>query len=585
MINKSALYNNIANSQQLLYEQPKQFTFQDLHHFIFWINALYAQYHSESNILDDQNNIDLKVKSSEHGFQDPKLVEVHLQQNVLYLDKYVETSVPDQQTITILDSIPEVDEHYHAWFGSGQFWINWCVKKDKTTLEEFKTQYVTPNIKGESYNPYSRFQSSRGSARQQCHKIMDLVGLQTQDLEEYDHPPIILFLTLTFPWEISRRLLFDYEETKKQMWKSYKYFFKQLNKKYDLPDGHKLGCSSSLHTWNSSIPVLPHAHFHTVLPFWSYHHISKDYRLDVEALNSEHYTDLYSLVQKRQITSTNSKDFEKVPGFKDNTVRSKKLDTVTSTIIDEDFEEHSKLIKKRLSESMSPYFEFQPLKYRGQIEYKGQTKKVPLDLEEIKELWKKSLYKYFKEDLPEDLPTSYFNIHVKFINSEDKGKLYHHLSYKSRPAVLDLDLFLRTLHKHIDADKKDFINYEVLTSRIYQMINSFEKKQMDLKADVWRGYLDKLNWIIENCSKQTYFEWIQQLAVSQTDTRGLGWWNNINRYRCESIEKPDLPIPRICPICGGRSQKIIAINNPGVDAVIQNNGSTFHLFKTIPPPT
>jgi len=85
-------------------------------------------------------------------------------------------------------------------------------------------------------------------------------------------------------------------------------------------------------------------------------------------------------------------------------------------------------------------------------EQKGKSYPVPLD--EIKDLWKKTVIKHFcnivdlSEYIFDDKKT--FNVHIRYNkvkfndnNNVDRASLGHHMKYSKRPPVMDLNNYFR----------------------------------------------------------------------------------------------------------------------------------------------
>ena len=519
----------------------------------------------------------------DYNFRQKQLIDLHRNNSCLYIDKYFETSIPDPQTTFLLEDqgIPE-QKHEAYLHDQGRFWINFC-SKDGITSE-----FIHPNVRGGTYNPYVKFLSSKHSGSEQTKKIMDLVGFVYKKVDDPDYKPVVNLLTFTFPEEIAFRLLDNdsffvvdpyelksyiqpskREETIDHIWNCYKRFFKELHFIFGL-DYHDnkfdqiLGTSASLHLWSSTFPVLPHPHIHGVLPHFYFSKIDACYRKDVELLIDDLYQEMYDLVD---IIHT---DDGKSIGY----LSSQDLDQVNR-------------LRKKISDVLESYLGLEFLPWDGRMQKKDSETLIetPLDLDLLKGVWTDIVNDEFGiEPVPDDsdkVCRSTYDLKSKYCYIDQKEKLQHYLQYKTRPPVLDLDLYFR---KHDLLPDHNKIDLDQLEQDLRDDFITWSLKGVVSKSREYESRLKKIESLRDLYSDQEILEWLRYLSVCTTKTRVFGFWRIIKRYQVSSFLRDPLPLPNICPICGGERHKIGTVNFFNVSYLIKHEQSKFRVWSVKPPP-
>jgi len=123
------------------------------------------------------------------------------------------------------------------------------------------SRVILPEIETEEYNPADKFQSIRSSASRTAKQLTNLNWLPSSDPSDR----ALVNLDLTFPADLSDRLLGGVEDLEDRYWATYKTFLELFNdRKPDSVRGsYDVGNSSNLHLWSSSDPLNPNAHFHS----------------------------------------------------------------------------------------------------------------------------------------------------------------------------------------------------------------------------------------------------------------------------------------------------------------------------------
>jgi hypothetical protein len=169
------------------------------------------------------------------------------------------------------------------------------------------------------------------------------------------------------------------------------------------------------------------------------------------------------------------------------------------------------------------------------------------------------------------------DIHVQWIPWYNKSKLLHALQYKSRPPVLDLDLFFKkcpgvvSYYDSADPSKViDYLNYQLeiaIKCSNYEDINKYE------------SLLCKAEHILGSFGPEDLFKWLQFLSIWSNDTRVFGFWRNIKRYMLDP-EHELLIEQTVCPICNGVIEDTgIKTNCCVVDFVIIRSRSKFLIYN------
>lgn len=549
-----------------------------------------------------------------------KLLDLHSTNSHLYIDKYFETCIPDIQTEFLFESKGLSECDYDAWLEDrGRFWVNSC------TRDGVMSEFVTPNIKGRKYNPYVRFLRSKSSGSSQVNKLLDLVGCNFQDPYS-PHRTVFNLLTLTFPYDVAI-LLVDPKKRDcaiKKMWKCYKLFFKELHLYYGLPSDHVLGASVSLHLWSSSFPFLPHPHFHAVQPHFSYLNVNDTLEWDCTVGKHVHVrNDVRDLIEGCSVTGgASDKSYCSSCAVSDACI-SRLYDKMYSLVHKQDIsmdggdkKTHCYISKDNLpelcslqielSKALAEHLQFTPLSWDGLIVKTSDrgidyNVSLPVDVDVFKSMWSDCVNEVFKKEFNELLKEkqlendfvdpsldidvtveSLYDVHTQFVKPEQKAKLMHHLQYKCRPPVLDLDLFFRKCQNFVtgyDSLDPDAVISFIRSKWVYAVLHD------DLSGSKrFESLLIKAERLFSDCSSSDIYNWLQFLCLLQTDTRVFGFWRSIKRYCVTSVVRGSLPKSHICPICGGDIECLLAVNILYVDAIVVHLGSRFLYVNVKDPP-
>lgn len=526
----------------------------------------YVQY------LTSNKNIECKTA----GFDSSTLIDTHKGKSVFLVDKYVNCAIPSVSLEFLLES--QNIWNYNA--GLNGFTHRICVNEDVIS------EIFSPNIKGEHFNPYKRFQSCCSSASRSCSDLLDLAGLEPVNISELDpHDNIFLDIVCTFPSEIDMLLLNEkyrsrsvYKTSKNgkrtsqldilefnfidRMNRCRKSFFNELNEIFTYKDPEQLlGLSSSLHVWSSSVPLLPNAHIHNIVPFFTY---IKD-RLRTPELISLAPELLESVCfveygEKRVVSNTKSSGSL---GFNISHISTEKYKQKFIINVDK-----YKALRLSLSNQLKEQLGFSPCVW--------SDPNFPVDIDLIKKLWSKCVKSEFSEfNFEQDIV---FDVHVAFISWKHKSKLLHALQYKTRPPVLDLDLFFKRFEGVDIVEGYNSINLDPVFDRLYYDLEVAVKCSNYPDINRLESLLQKLKSVTDTYSKEDIYSWLQFLSTWVTDTRVYGFWKHIKRYILDP-EHELLVEQSICPICNGVISTIRNVKFCMVDSVIVRSRNRFSIFN------
>lgn len=248
-----------------------------------------------------------------------------------------------------------------------------------------------PSVRGGCFNPVVMARSVKNGAHSQFKK---LVGLPFA----FD----VSHLVLTFPKSFSKRYAVDPSSVKREAWAYFKEFKEHLPSLMGLPDGVVVGCSASLHFWQSKSPFgSPHLHFHVIVP-----HFGLSYKFS-EAKRAE-----FAKVHARLVALDQSK-----------------LDVPIEESLDKRFKKHVGFVMAKPSKHLLP-------DGSAKLAKNGLPVKYVFHDYSLKRVWGSII------------GVEAVDVHIKGIWGNDKafkGKLLHELRYKSRPALLDVA-------KHLDSN-------------------------------------------------------------------------------------------------------------------------------------
>ena len=566
----------------------------------------YVQYLADNKTVFD---------GKEAKFDISLLLDSHKGRSVFLVDKYLNCAVPSAQLEFVLESqgIMEygasLDGYKHSiCTDSGAIIDNGCNSK---IAGPAISEIFSPNIVGDHFNPYIRFKSCCSVASRTCSKVLDLVGLEPKVVSELSpserfvdpvteveenipaeisiHDNVFLDVVCTFPSEIdillvdgryrskaSHKISKNGKPTSALDIKPYNLidrmnrcrasFFKEFNRvfTYGEPD-QSMGCSSSLHVWSSAVPVLPNAHVHNLIPFFSYKRgivrIPELLDLDPSLLDSVCFV---------EYSECRSKPFSAGPGEKIS--RSKTSISFSDKKIKQKFiidADKYKQLRLELSNRLKDQLGFQSCEWFDSM--------FPVDVDLIKKLWSDCVRSEFKDILRDNCPDVLFDVHISFIPWYNKSKLLHALQYKSRPPVLDLELFFQKLGKDF-VTGFDSLDFDVVFDYLYYELQVAINCSNTNDINRYESYISKLKTISMDCSCKDVYEWMQFLSTWVTDTRVFGFWRNIKRYMLDPAHEL-LVEQHICPICNGQISSVRKVPFCVVDAVIVRSRSTFMVYN------
>jgi len=535
------------------------------------------------------------------GFGDKNLHKHHRRYKNLLLEHYIETAIVDDQTALLLDSVGVPEDQYDAELSAkGKFshfltsdlnndilqTVAYQIKEGIAPLEYFNLkdpfgQLYLLNVEGGSYNPFIRWKSSKSAGSQQTSKILDLIDID-----------LFGSFVLTYPWEVSQLV---YEKglhwCEEQNFKCFNLFFKKLHAlklhasgRPFIPDGKKLGCSVSFHSWSSDNPLKAHMHNHLMIP-----HIcvgfkggaggrNKEYRLGVESDLKSLYDEIEFLDAKLSAFYNNrTKGYEGQCTLDEHIYDLKKQRDVL-------FDELNNKLALAMGVSRLPWFSKRKLTCDncgctwclddtwlndGHDPYEcpdcrvfntDQYKRtmVPFPIAEIKKLWSDCVNDVFSEYV--NFPDAVYDVHIKYAYSREKSKLLHWMNYKTRPAVMDLDLFFGFNPSVISGthDKVSFDLYKVVNKNICVFLKDTPSSEV--------------------------VSFMQSLSKAKTKTRVYGFWNYLSHYcvtRLDSKKK----LPMIDPIDGSFMFPVGRVNWLPSDVLfVFKKGSEFKFFDIKDPP-
>lgn len=515
-------------------------------------------------------------------FDSSLLKDAHIGKSVLFIDKYQNCSVPSVDLEFIFESQGIFD--YEASLDPDFNFKHSICSKDDVISELF-----VPDIEGDHYNPYIRFKSCVGIGSRTCSKLLDLAGLEILDINQPKmHDNVFLDLVCTFPSEVdfyvfnpvcraaAGPVISKYGKVHKsrlnitsvnlidRMNRCREAFFKKLSNLFAVPANNVLGMSSSLHIWSSSIPVLPNCHVHNIIPFFSFD--KKPVSIDREALFNS-YSDLMAV--QSVVTGTRKIARSRFYGSENVKVtQNVEVNLVSKFIVDRELYDQLRL---KLSADLAELLHF------SQCSWFDRNK--PIDIDALKELWSDVVYEEFSDIMDNWV---LLDVHVAWIPWYKKSKLLHALQYKSRPPVLDLDLFFKkcpdvvTGYDKVNPDKiLDFLSYQLQVA-----INCSNGPDIDK----FESLLRKAELLFDSYDSMDFLQWLQFLSTWVTDTRVFGFWRNIKKFMLDPEHKV-LVEQIVCPICNGSIVDTgIKVKFCIVDYVIVRTGSKFIVHNVKGPP-
>lgn len=367
-------------------------------------------------------------------------------------------------------------------------------------------------------------------------------------------------------------------------------------------------------------------------------HIKNNGRIDIENLSDVEklYDELYSLVEEETW-------FDEKHKSKSSTGLGVKIGMKkTSRFINSKNEELLKSLKEKLSGSLKDYIGFTPFKWYNPntdsiinppvelteeniklamdelrdllqelkqgtlvVDERVEKPKVPLDIGVLKSIWHDCVLSVFKDYLKDpdydmigfnvdfdeegsfDGSIPLYDVHTHFVYPKQRERILHHMRYKSRPPVLDLDLFFRKCKSLVSLDistlkplffKESVFSYLTMLKGVAKKNN--DEDQLLVVESTWR----KAEEVFDSNSDNEIIDWLKYLVSCQSDTRVFGFWRMMDRYRVTSVIRGELPKKHICPICGGESVKLCKVDSIVPDIVVFVLNSKFRVvdFKGRP---
>jgi len=492
------------------------------------------------------------------------LMNLHFDKAALFIDKYFFCVDPTPQLQYVMESMGIFD--YDTYFDQGKEFHHLVCESEDHFSEIFR-----PNVKGDRWNPYMRYQSARSSGSIQCSKLMLLSGV-FGDVMKSDHEPVFMDYTLTYPSEVDLLLLDPScrEDIIKRMHRCFSKFFNEYCTHFllDVDQMDLLGASQSLHLWSTAVPLLPHAHHHAIIPHFGYFNIKKEYRLQLDELHEDLYSDVDSCIVSLQPESNNFKHREYSP----------RVDGVYYSKPDKQFKPERVLKDKlryddlclELSGKVSESLGFELLNW--------VSSKAPVDVLFIKRLWSACVSEEF-HDIITLSDNFLLDVHVNFIPVSQRQRLLHKLQYKTRPPVLDLDMFFRKADGVIVG--YDQLDPDALVRYLRSCFVSAVLSENIPAARRFESLLNKAEKIVEQFSAEDLFEWCKFLCFWNTNTRVYGFWRRLQWYMLDRLIDPVLVYSRICPICGGSITPVRHVSRICIDSLVIRTSHGFTVFDLV----
>lgn len=514
------------------------------------------------------------------GFDSQVLKESHIGKSVFLTEKYIKCSIPSPDLEFIFGSLDIED--YNAYLDP-EFNFKHKICNNNNILSEV----FYPNIHGDHYNPFIRWNSTAAACCRSCSKLLDLAGIEIVDINDsYVHDNIFLDLVLTFPEIVDfymfnpicrnraphkvgkngkvhkSRLEVQQLHFIDRMNRCNEIFFKELHNFCNIPAGNILGMSSNLHIWGSEIPVIPNCHFHNDIPFFSY--TKKPIRDQLQLLELVHAFKNPEIVAAIDVKDPPKHGYIRSFGSMNNVIHfSKEVKLVQKFIVDQAIYDQLRI---DLSNRLFKMFNFTQCSWADP--------KYPIDIDKLKNLWSDIVYNEFQDIMDH---WELLDVHVQWIPYYNKSKLLHALQYKSRPPVLDLDLFFKkcpgvvSYYDSVDPDKiLDYLNKQLEIA--ISCSNTAD-------IDRYESILKKAEKILNSFGPDDLLQWLQFLSIWSNDTRVFGFWRNIKRYMLDP-EHELLIEQHVCPICGGSIVDTgIKSRSCIVDFVILRSKSKFLIYN------
>ena len=500
-------------------------------------------------------------------FRSSRVLNAHFDKAALVVDKYFPCVDPTRQLEYIFESMGVFD--YDTYFEGGKEFNHLiCEHTNDETGEKHVSEVFRQNVKGDRLNPYMRYLSSKSCGSQQCSKLMLLAGIHSYDLE-YEREPVFVDFTLTYPSEVDVLLLDPSKRDKviSRMQKCYRRFFKMYSAEFGLSDDRYLGASQSLHLWSSTAPFLPNAHHHVLTTHFSYSKVDLNSRLDIDVNNVDLYSEIESCIVKTYPESNNFKHRDYTP----------EVDGVVFAAPDRQFKPERVLVDREHYDGVLVDLSTRLRSSLGFESLRWYSDRVPVHAARIRWLWSECVKHVFKDffKFGEEM---LFDVHVNFIPVSQRERLLHKLQYKTRPPVLDLDLFFRKAEGIITGYDEFDIN-----AAISHLRSCFVSAALADNVPAARRYESLLNKAekLSDVSESDWVEWCKFLCFWVTDTRVYGCWRRLKWFMLDRLVDPVLVYDRICPVCGGRLTPVRHVSRICIDSIIVRTSSGFHVYDLV----
>ena len=157
----------------------------------------------------------------------------------------------------------------------------------------------------------------------------------------------------------------------------------------------------------------------------------------------------------------------------------------------------------------------------------------------------------------------------------NKSKLLHVLQYKTRPPVLDLDLFFKKCPDIVVSHDK--INTSAALRYLKEQLEDSIKSDDFSSRFKYESLLQKYESMIGKITESDILSWLQYLSVCNSSTRVYGFWKDLKRYSLDPDDK-FLVHNEICSICGGNEIFVRYVNSIVIDSIIIRSRSKFLVY-------
>jgi hypothetical protein len=172
-------------------------------------------------------------------------------------------SIPTTITTRIvgLSKIKSLLQPLHKFYADKKAWVEKFLIYDDSG-EEYTRRLVYPKIKVENkLNPYRKYQLNSKSSARSFKRMKQFVEARSPAFNDFKFAGIVL----TFPDFMSKYLASLGKPGRDMAWRLWDGFFEE-DLKLAIKQNVNLASHTNLHLWKTENPLLPHFHFHAVLP-------------------------------------------------------------------------------------------------------------------------------------------------------------------------------------------------------------------------------------------------------------------------------------------------------------------------------